>query len=107
MMLVNLHRRRGEKMKIKLLAVGFIVWLTAAIAAQDVATDMKALQGPWIAMDAELAGQKLPETTKSTFRLEIKGDKYSVVSGNVNDQGIIKLDPTKSPKTMDIIGTEG
>jgi uncharacterized protein (TIGR03067 family) len=41
------------------------------------------------------------------MKLIMKGDKYTVQVGGQNDEGTVERDPSKSPKTMDIKGTEG
>ena len=39
--------------------------------------------------------------------LVIKGDTYTVMVGDVVDKGTTKRDASKTPKTIDIVGTEG
>src|SRR5262249_42967226 len=55
-------------------------------------------------------GQKAPEdeVKKLDLRVILMGDKYTVKMGDkVIDRGTGKADPTKDPKTTDIVPSEG
>ena len=41
------------------------------------------------------------------MKLVVKDDKYTVEVGEQTDEGTVSIDPEKSPKEMDIKGTEG
>lgn len=69
--------------------------------------DSKLLEGTWLPVEAILNGQKFPDEVLKTMKLIIKGGQYTVQVGLQTDQGTLKLDPTKTPKIMDIVGTEG
>ena len=81
--------------------------VAATASSASPADDAKLIEGTWLPVEAELNGQKLNEDVLKTMKLIIKDGKYSVFAGTVNDQGTLRLDPAKSPKTMDILGTEG
>jgi uncharacterized protein (TIGR03067 family) len=76
-------------------------------ARGDADADIRQMDGTWLPLSAELAGEKWPDEILKTIKLTIKGDKYLVNVGGQNDEGTVKLDPTKSPKAMDITGTKG
>ena len=42
-----------------------------------------------------------------TMKLIMKDDKYTALVGEHSDEGTVKCDPAKSPKTMDITGKKG
>ena len=67
----------------------------------------EATQGTWLAIAAELGGQKYPDDIVKTIRLVVKGDTYLVTVGTAPDRGTVKLDVSAKPKAMDITGTEG
>ncbi len=67
----------------------------------------KLLDGTWLPVEAILNGQKFSEEVLKTMKLIVKGGQYTVQVGPPTDQGTLKLDPTKTPKVMDIAGTEG
>ncbi len=81
--------------------------LVADIDGQDVNSEIKAINGNWRPISAELAGMKLSEVQFSTITLVIKDGNYTVQAGKTEDKGALKIDPAKKPKAMDIVGTDG
>ena len=67
----------------------------------------KKFQGTWKPVKAEIAGNPFPDEILKTMTLVITDDKYTVTVGERTDEGTTKLDPTKTPPTMDIKGTKG
>ncbi|HZS44745.1 MAG TPA: TIGR03067 domain-containing protein [Blastocatellia bacterium] len=65
------------------------------------------IQGTWLPSAAELAGNPFPEEIRKTIKLVVKDDKYIVTAFQAVDRGEIRLNPTASPKELDITGTEG
>jgi uncharacterized protein (TIGR03067 family) len=88
-----------------LLAAGL---LSAALAAKDDATtDLKKLEGSWVLASGVDDGKKQDAEARKGASLVIKGNKHTVkVAGNTY-VGTHKLNPAKSPKTIDITDTEG
>jgi uncharacterized protein (TIGR03067 family) len=84
----------------------FIALLSPVARAGD-GSDTRDMEGTWKPLSAELAGEKWPQKILDTMKLTMKGDKYTVEVGGRNDEGTVTLDPAKSPKTMDIKGTNG
>jgi uncharacterized protein (TIGR03067 family) len=90
------------------LAVAAIVVAFAASAwGRDNKEDMKMLEGTWLPVSGENAGEKFPEEVMKTITLVIKDGKYSVTVGKQPDKGTVSIDATKKPKEMDLVGTEG
>jgi uncharacterized protein (TIGR03067 family) len=84
----------------------------AKLSKEDAAKkDLKQLQGKWVMVSCERDGEKLSEEEISTYRRTIKGNKYTVTfkagDGTHELHGTITLDPTKRPKAIDAIRTEG
>lgn len=94
-------------MKCAVLAGTAVVLMLAPFARADDVPDAKAMQGTWIPATAEIRGQMFPEEVRKSIKLVIDADKYTVTVGDQADKGTTKIDPTKSPKTLDIAGTEG
>src|SRR5262245_60225536 len=96
-------------MKRTLLAVLAIGWLVAADDAKDDAKkDLDALQGAWKVVRHEGNGKTAPDDEIKKFEFVVKGDQYTLKQdGNVTEEGIIKLDPTKKPKAIDFKITKG
>jgi uncharacterized protein (TIGR03067 family) len=89
----------------RLLFAVAMVGSASGVWAQQGKEDQKMLEGAWIPLTAELAGQKL---ALGGTKLVLTGDKYKLLSGEtVTDQGTLVLDPDKKPKAMDIKGEEG
>lgn len=91
----------------KLSILGAILVIATAAQAYDEKGDSKALQGTWLPTSAVLAGQPFPEQVIKTMKLTMKDGRYTVMVGQVQDEGTAKLDSSKTPKTMEIKGTEG
>jgi uncharacterized protein (TIGR03067 family) len=70
--------------------------------------DAKVIQGTWLPSSGELAGKPFPEPVLKSIRLVLSdGGKYSVTTNDGADEGTTKTDPTKKPKTLDIVSTKG
>lgn len=82
-----------------------LMLLAAPLAADD-AADLKALAGTWIAESFEIEGADMTENFKN-LTLTIDGKNYTVTVGELKDVGTLKIDSSKTPKTMDVTGTEG
>ncbi len=89
----------------KTLALLALVLGTGLATAEDKA-EMKALTGTWVMEKFEMEGSDLSESFKGT-ELVIDGEKYAVEVNKMKDAGTLKVDGSKTPKTMDITGTEG
>jgi uncharacterized protein (TIGR03067 family) len=73
----------------------------------DAKDDAKAMDGTWLASAAELGGEKFPDEVRKSIKLVIGDGKYTVTVGKEPDKGTVKVDPSKKPKEVDIVGTEG
>jgi uncharacterized protein (TIGR03067 family) len=65
------------------------------------------LRGTWLPLSAELGKQKLPDATLKIMKLVLTDKTYAVHVADDVDKGTVKLDASKTPKAMDITGTEG
>jgi uncharacterized protein (TIGR03067 family) len=65
------------------------------------------IDGTWSALAAELGGEYLPDELRKTMRLSLHDGTIDVTLANRPDKGIVVIDPTKYPKTMDITWTTG
>jgi len=72
----------------------------------DEKAELKALAGRYDVVKVEVDGKDITESFK-TVTLAVDGDKYIAVVGQTTDKGTLAVDGSKSPKTMDITGTEG
>ena len=76
-------------------------------AQAPVQDDAKAVQGTWVPVKAEMAGQVMPEAVLKTIVLKLDQGKYEVTVGGKIDKGTCTQDPTTKPKRLSIQGTDG
>jgi RNA polymerase sigma-70 factor (ECF subfamily) len=69
---------------------------------QPAKTDLERLAGAWAAVSGEADGQQLPSEAVSSYRLVFDKDKVTVHVARDGKEGTFKLDPTATPKTMDL-----
>ena len=73
--------------------------------------DLEKLQGDWVLQSLEHKGMKSPEEAVKTFSRKIKESTYTATweteEGTHSVSGKMTLDPTKSPKTLEVVFTEG
>ena len=92
-------------------AVGFAAFGRSGTRADDKADlekEVRKFQGAWTFESSETGGEKLPAGELKGFILIFEGAKHTVKKGDeVIQVGTQKLDPSKSPKTIDVTMTEG
>jgi uncharacterized protein (TIGR03067 family) len=91
------------------LCVALVLTLSLSCLSRgdDAKDDAKSMDGTWLPSAAELGGEKFPDEVRKTIKLVPGDGKYTVTVGAEPDKGTIKLDPSKKPKSLDIMGTEG
>jgi uncharacterized protein (TIGR03067 family) len=86
------------------------VWLLAGTCRMSSAADAseaKALDGLWIPIKAELAGQPMADAVLKTITLKIENGRYEVMVGGALDAGTVTLESYAHPKAMKISGVKG
>jgi uncharacterized protein (TIGR03067 family) len=81
----------------------------AALVAEDkkADADLKAMVGKYGVQKAELGGKDLTEPLQ-VLKFEVtEGGKYTASHGEMIDAGTFTLNPTKTPKEMDVKPTGG
>jgi uncharacterized protein (TIGR03067 family) len=74
----------------------------------DVEKELKKFQGTWTLESVETGGKEQPAAEFKGVTVIFEGDKHTVKKGDeVIQVGTQKLDPSKSPKTIDVTMTEG
>ena len=74
----------------------------------DVEKELKKFHGVWTFASVEAGGKKAPAADFQGMTVTFAGDKYTVKKGDeVIQVGRQKLDPSRSPKTIDVTVTEG
>jgi uncharacterized protein (TIGR03067 family) len=80
--------------------------LIAADAPKDDATkkDLEKLQGTWVLVSAERDGKKLSDDEAKKTKITVKSDTFVFPDASgigTSQKGIIKVNPSKTPKWMD------
>jgi uncharacterized protein (TIGR03067 family) len=74
----------------------------------DVVKELKKFQGTWTFESVETGGKEQPAAAFKGMTVTFEGDKYAVKKGDeVIEAATLKLDPSRSPKTLDVTVTEG
>lgn len=90
-----------------LMALVAALLLVAGVPAQDDARkELDKLQGTWMILADEREGN--PVATDRDAVVRMRDDQFTTQSGSkVLRRGTLKLDPSKSPKEIDVTYTEG
>jgi uncharacterized protein (TIGR03067 family) len=74
----------------------------------DVEKELKKFEGTWTFESSETGGKELPPGELKKLILTFEGNKHTVKNGDeVIQVGTQKLDPSKSPKAIDVTMAEG
>jgi uncharacterized protein (TIGR03067 family) len=85
-----------------------LILLAACSATHHRTAKMNLLTGTWMGVSATVDGRALPDTTVNQLRLTLTADRYKTEKGNeVLFDSTYTVDPSKSPKEINMIGTEG
>lgn len=97
-------------MRVPTLIAAVLVPMVALVAAGDdkkAEADLKAMVGKWKVEKAEMGGKDLTDFAKE-MQFEIRqGGKYTAKIGDETDEGAFTVDPSKSPKELDVKPTSG
>jgi uncharacterized protein (TIGR03067 family) len=88
-------------------ALLLVLSLGLALRAADAKEELDKLQGTWVRVSAEVDGKKVPADEAKKETLVIKGDDYTATVEGKPRKGTLKVDPTRSPKQLDLIPAEG
>ena len=86
-----------------------LLWITSALWAQETKGDLDKLQGHWVMVESTRDGKKIPSEVK--IERTIEGNNYTLtVKSDEGEQvlsGTLKVDATKTPKTIEATRAEG
>lgn len=89
-------------------ASGFAVSGVLADDKADLEKEVRKFQGTWTIESSVTGGKEIPVADLKGFIVIFEGDKHTVKKGDeVIQVGTQKLDPSKSPKTIDVTMLEG
>lgn len=87
--------------------------VAVTLLAPDAPTDavkkeLDRFQGEWVLVSSARDGMKTPESEVKLFRLMVKGTDYTILrDGKTVGRGQLKVDPSKTPRTIETVSTEG
>jgi uncharacterized protein (TIGR03067 family) len=85
-----------------------VLVLVGAGGAQNASKEMAQLEGRWSMVSGEANGLSMPtETVKEGKRVAKDGETVITIGGQVYFKAKFRIDPTKSPKAIDYMMTEG
>ena len=90
---------------LKLIAALFLI--AAAPPEDAVRREQSKLDGYWRMVSVEVDGAKMPAQQVNDFSLKFKGDKFTSFRAGEKKTGTFTIDPTKKPKTLDIVLDDG
>src|SRR5437588_356747 len=91
-----------------ILMIGLLLAADEATKDDTVKKELKKLDGAWKVVSIENDGEKMPDDEAHKWVLIRKGDQYTVkVEENALEEGKTKIDPTKKPKEIDIMPSDG
>ena len=97
-------------MRFQVLGLMFVSALLM-VAADDpkdaVKKEYDKFEGTWKMESFTVDGKPTPIETFAEFRMTLKGEKFTTDSAEGRTNGTYKVDPSKSPKTIDIRFTGG
>ncbi len=96
-------------MRLHALLVLAVALLLAADDTKDdaIKKEMAQFQGTWKFVSMEVEGQKKPDKDFSKYTVVLQGDQWTVSEGDkIAAKVTFKLDPTKQPKTIDLVDVE-
>src|SRR5262249_28037421 len=108
-----ISRRTGMRRSLAALicAVGFAAsggTGTLADDKADIEKELKKFQGTWTIESSVTGGMEIPADQLKGFIVTFEGDKHNLKMGDkVFQVGTQKIDPSKSPKTIDVTMIEG
>jgi len=94
---------------------GLLIGTVAALLAADfpkedgLARDIDKVQGTWMIRVVETNGKIVEgnDSQNAPGELMLKGNHYTLKLGELTNTGTFRLDSGKSPKTVDVIPTDG
>jgi uncharacterized protein (TIGR03067 family) len=87
--------------------VGILTLIAPAPAEDSARAEHEKLNGNWRLISVEVEGKKMPSQQANEFSLTFKSGKFTSFRAGEKKTGSYTVDPTKKPKTMDIVPDEG
>ena len=99
----NLKQLLEAAVVVTIIASGIVAGVSVLAADEGNAL----LDGIWLPVAMEFAGQPFPEEARRGIVLEIAGESYTVTVGKEVDKGTVKVDAAATPAAIDIVEVVG
>ena len=73
----------------------------------DPKKDAERLEGTWLVVESERNGQKQPEEQTKKLKMIFNKDRYIIQVDENTKEATFTIDPTKKPKTIDVVPLDG
>jgi uncharacterized protein (TIGR03067 family) len=91
-----------------LCVLGNVGFLCACSTSTHITNNTNPLAGTWSCVSATVDGKRLPHETTDLLQLTLTQNRYTTKKGSdVLFDSTYTVDPSKSPKQINMIGTEG
>lgn len=87
--------------------IGVLLLAIAVSPEEAIRREREKFEGNWKVASIEVDGVQLPAEQVREFTLTFKGGKFISRMGDKMQNGTYTIDPTKTPKTMDITNSDG
>jgi len=84
-----------------------ILGVSFATGQGEARKEQAKFQGVWVVESVLAEGKEIPGDIIKTFKMTFKDDNYTVAIGQEKTEGTFRVDPTKEPKTIDIMPDNG
>jgi uncharacterized protein (TIGR03067 family) len=88
-------------------AFAFRRWKEPGPAVTAVQAELKRFEGRWSYASAIVDGKPAPEAILKAGRLDLAGEKFTLIASDATHKGTFAVDPAAAPKTIDVTFSEG
>jgi uncharacterized protein (TIGR03067 family) len=90
-----------------LVLIGALTAVAAAPPEENIRREQELLERNWRMVSIEFDGARMPAEEVRSCSLSFKSGKFSSRMGERQTNGTYHIDPAKTPKSMDIVHTDG
>jgi uncharacterized protein (TIGR03067 family) len=89
----------------KTVVLAAVAWLL--VAGDPAGREREKYQGTWALVSEEFAGKPVPPDKRPEISLTVRGDKVLFTSNGEERSAFVERDPTKDPRTYDLLRGDG
>src|SRR4051794_3629662 len=100
-------REHGSSWSIRLAGVILTVMASTSVADDTAVREAKGLEGTWKFVSLKSDGEEAPKEVIAKWRWVIRGNEITWGGPGQDEKTSFKVDPSKSPKAIDITALDG